>query len=292
MRLHPAPLAHVPPERFGLVVAAVALLALLATAGSTAGARRPRSVGPSVHALMTPVGVVLGSLATVVAVSPPLERATATSFGAHMTQHLLLVAVAAPLLAAVRLHHLVAVGAGLRRSPRWRAASAVVRETFALHRHPVAHVAAATVASVTVLLAWHVPALWEAAGQSAWVHGLEHAAMLGTAYWFWAVMLRRRTPAGAALLAIVVSAIAHGLLGAVLTFSPRPLYPSYAATSAGASDLADQQLAGLLMWVPGGAVHLVAAAAVTVAAIGRAERRMELREQRGRPGRDEAVAST
>ena len=93
----------------------------------------------------------------------------------------------------------------------------------------------------------HAPALiaWMAASHAA--HMAAHATLLGTALLFWSTVLRRR---GEAALWVLATLIHTGLLGALLTFAPRELYGAY--------PLADQQLAGLLMWVPGGLLYLAA----------------------------------
>jgi cytochrome c oxidase assembly factor CtaG len=84
---------------------------------------------------------------------------------------------------------------------------------------------------------------------------------MATALAFWWTALDRRTPMATALLAVWIVIVASGALGAVLTFAPRPIYRTYASADGG---LADQQLAGLLMWIPGG-VPLALAAVFVVA---------------------------
>lgn len=94
----------------------------------------------------------------------------------------------------------------------------------------------------------HAPALiaWMAASGTA--HLLAHGALLVTALAFWSAIARRS--AGEAALWVLATLIHTGILGAILTFAPRELYAGVA--------LADQQLAGLLMWVPGGFLYLAA----------------------------------
>jgi putative membrane protein len=106
--------------------------------------------------------------------------------------------------------------------------------------------AAAFVLHGTVVWLAHAPALiaWMAADKA--VHMLAHAALFGSACLFWSCLLRRR----AAALWVLATMIHTGILGALLTFAPRELYASYS--------LADQQLAGLVMWVPGGLLYIAA----------------------------------
>ncbi len=112
--------------------------------------------------------------------------------------------------------------------------------------------------------AWHAPPLFEAALVNPPLHMLEHASFVLTAIWFWSALLAsvrspsRRLGAGVAILATLIHS---GILGAILTFAPRPIYAVYRddALTLGVDALADQQLAGLVMWVPGGVIYLVAA---------------------------------
>jgi putative membrane protein len=111
-----------------------------------------------------------------------------------------------------------------------------------------------------MLWLWHAPALFEAAVERHWLHTLEHACFFGTALLFWQAALdaRTRRRAGPALLAAFVTFMHSGLLGGLITMAPQPLYAAYAGRSTvwGLTALDDQQLAGLLMWVPLGLPYL------------------------------------
>ena len=111
--------------------------------------------------------------------------------------------------------------------------------------------------------------------------------MLASALTFWWPIARpRRTHAGLGVFLLFLSLMASGLLAALLVFAPRAWY-AYGATEAwGLSPLQDQQLAGAVMWVPGGAVHVVAGATVLMRWL-RAEEELTARAQRG--GRTAAV---
>lgn len=93
----------------------------------------------------------------------------------------------------------------------------------------------------------HAPAViaWMAASHAT--HMLAHVALFGTGLLFWWALLRR---SGEAALWVLATMIHTGVLGALLTFAPRELYSGYS--------LADQQLAGLVMWVLGGFLYLAA----------------------------------
>jgi len=165
-----------------------------------------------------------GGVAVLVFVSP-LCALTVALFAARGLHHLLLIGVLAPALALAL---------------PWRT------------RGPGMAFGALSVA----LWAWHVPAVYAAAWDHASVYWLMQAALLVPAWAFWSVMLNaERGLAGGITAALPVAALAGqmGLIGAILTYAPRPLYPEHwALTDAfGLSPLADQQLAGLVMWVPG-----------------------------------------
>jgi putative membrane protein len=196
----------------------------------------------------------------------PLEALAARSFALHMLQHMLLIALAAPLLVlgapeAPLLHALpprlrgatAALGAHVRRSPL----GALARPVPAMILHALA------------IWGWHLPQAFEAALRTPWVHAAEHASFLGTGLLFWwSVRHTARAAAGAqglAALAVLATLIHTGLLGALLTFAGRPLYATSGSPPWGLSALEDQQLAGLIMWVPGGVLYLAAGLALVAA---------------------------
>lgn len=197
-----------------------------------------------------------GLVALALAVLWPFDAWAAYALSAHVAQHMLLLALAPPLLVIARPARLLAgcVPARLRTTVERCAATSMRR----LH----APLGLATLVHVVVLWTWHLPAATSAALVSEPVHRLMLASVLLAGLWFWsAVLARLHTRDGAiagALVALVTAMMLMGFLGALLTFSPRLLYPAYTdrALLAGLDALADQQLAGLLMWVPGGLPYL------------------------------------
>lgn len=193
--------------------------------------------------------LALASLAGVAALrSAPADRKRSRAFGLGMAALVLafvspLCALTVALFSARAVHHLVLIGV----------AAPALALAFPLPRAPVR---AAWAALSVALLGWHVPALYAAAWDSALVYWLMQAALLIPAWAFWSAVVARAanplTPfAHAALIAGLAGLM--GFLGAVLTFAPRTMYPEHlTGTEAfGLSLLADQQLAGLIMWVPG-----------------------------------------
>ncbi|MET0269554.1 MAG: cytochrome c oxidase assembly protein [Sphingomonas sp.] len=165
-------------------------------------------------------GLATAAVAAVVFVSPLCALSVAL-FAGRAVHHLLLVAVAAPL---------AAIAWPPRRAPG---------------------VAPALAIASGVLWAWHLPLLYDAALENMALYWLMQASLLGSAWAYWAA-IRAASPAGA-LAGIAAGAGQMGLLGAILTFAPRPLYAAHLLTTAGfgLGPLADQQFAGLVMWVPG-----------------------------------------
>ena len=165
---------------------------------------------------------------TVVFVSPLCALSSAL-FAARTVHHVLLVAVAAPLIAG------------------------------SLPKRPAGPLALATAAQAMVFWAWHVPTAYGWALSNDAVYWLMQASLLGTAVWFWAAV--RRASAPGAVAALLLAMVAMGLLGALLTFTGQPVYaPHFLTTAAwGLSPLEDQQAAGLIMWAPAAAVYLAAA---------------------------------
>jgi len=179
-----------------------------------------------------------GWVVLAIAFVSPLCALTVALFSARVAHHVLLVAVAAPLLAL-----------GLRGgSPRWLTAA------FILH--------------TAVFWVWHVPDIYAAALASDPVYWVMQASLLGSAVLMWRAIFT--APAGAAAGVLLGSVVQMGLLGALLTFAPRALYlPHLATTEAfGLSPLADQQLAGAAMWVLGSLPYLGVALWLLVSVLG------------------------
>lgn len=204
-----------------------------------------------------------GLAAVAVALLTPLDGMAAELASAHMVQHVLLVLVAAPLLALAGPSHRL-----LRGLPRrLRRASGPVRRRLGLSpptRRLRSAAAAIWLLHVVVLWGWHAAVLYDAALRSPVVHAVEHATFLATAVLFWVVVAsvrdRRGIADGTAILLVFTMSLQSVFLSALLTFAPTPWYEGYATTTAawGLDRLADQQLAGVIMWVPAGAVYLVA----------------------------------
>lgn len=123
--------------------------------------------------------------------------------------------------------------------------------------------------------------LYEATLDTGWIHALQHICFLGTALLFWWTLVHGRYGRigyGAAFVYVFTTALHTSILGALMTFTQRVWYPIYEGrTSAwNLSPLEDQQLGGLIMWIPSGLVFLVVGLAMFAAWIGESERRQRL----------------
>ncbi|CAN5626331.1 hypothetical protein BH24CHL1_BH24CHL1_14610 [soil metagenome] len=206
-----------------------------------------------------------GMLALLIALVSPLDPLGGALFTAHMVQHLVLMLVAAPLL--VYASPLAPMMVAMPRSLRSRAGSVMsvrpVRTIFGAVRNPLVVWSLQAV----VLWMWHIPSLYDAALSSQRVHAAEHIAFLSTAGLFWWTLIqphgRRVLGLGTGVIFVFTAGVQSSALGALLTFAPTLWYeghqPFVAAWNTTA--LQDQQLAGLLMWVPAGVVYLLAALA-------------------------------
>jgi putative membrane protein len=222
-----------------------------------------------------------GLLVLVAAIDSPVDSYADRLFWVHMVQHVLLTMVAPPLLL---------IG---RPWPRCvRVLPLRVRRGLARGLHACRILAAPIVAFVLfngVLLAWHVPALFDLTLRNEGVHDLEHALFLTTAMLFWAHLAptsrrpRLRVPQRVAygVGAILVSWV----LAVVLGFASHPLYGHYAALAhrpGGLSALADQQLAAGIMWVPASIPFTIAVLAAAYNLLGQTDERAAVRDLRPR----------
>ncbi|RYH00789.1 cytochrome c oxidase assembly protein [Salipiger sp. IMCC34102] len=167
----------------------------------------------------------------VVAFVSPLCALSAALFSARVVHHVLLVAVAAPLIASAW--------------PARRTCQAVP----------------AFVVATAVLWGWHLPVAYDAALGHVGVYWLMQVSLLASAIWMWRAILAPGLSAVEALSLTVAAFAQMGMLGAILTFAPDPLYAAHviAPYAWGLTPLQDQQLGGVLMWVPAGLPYAVLA---------------------------------
>ena len=246
-RLDPLPLLAL-ASAAGLYM--VGFLALRASAGTR---------GPVSTRQASSFGAGLAVIA--IALVSPLEALSESLFSAHMVQHLLLTLVAPPLLV---LGAPLQVGVWALPGHRRRAAGRLLGAA----ERALPHRAAVGLASFAAFFwLWHLPTLYEAAVAHTPIHVLEHTTLLLGALLFWDSVVRARADRRwMGLPLLLTGAVQGGLLAVLLTFTGRAWYPVHRPTVLqwGLTPLQDQQLAGVIMWVPGGVVYLLAAALLFV----------------------------
>jgi cytochrome c oxidase assembly factor CtaG len=211
----------------------------------------------------------------------PLHTLGTALFAAHMVQHEVLMLVAAPLLVLGRPLPLFLRALPLpwrRQLGKWGTS---LQSSWCVLTHPLV----AWAVHAAALWVWHLPRLFQATLTSAQVHAWQHLSFFGTALCFWWALLSGRGGLhgyGVAILAVFTTALHSSLLGALLTLAPTPWYPAYAhsTTAWGLTPLEDQQLGGLVMWIPAGVVYLLAALALGAGWLRAIERQMRCQARR------------
>jgi cytochrome c oxidase assembly factor CtaG len=207
----------------------------------------------------------LGWLTLAVALISPLHWTGERLFTAHMIEHGMVMAVAAPLIAFAR-----PVGAMAWAVPQRVATilgSAGTRVTHWRLWRFVSHPVAAALVHGVAIWAWHAPVLYQAALDHVWVHRLQHASFFVTALLFWWSLWHgrlRERGYGIAVFCLFITSVHTGVLGILLTLSRHLWYPQQGTLAAefGLTPLEDQQLAGLVMGVPMGLIYTAAALAL------------------------------
>lgn len=248
------------PWLLALMFASAALYAmglrrLWAQAGTGRGVRSAEAIA-----------FALGWLSLAAALVSPLDTLGGALFSAHMVQHELLMVVAAPLLVLGRPLAIWAWGL----SPAWRRVlgrafqSRAWAGPWAVLTDPLAAWALHAIA----LWAWHIPALFDGALRSEGLHILQHLSFFVSALFFWWAVLghdpRGRYGAGHSFAYLFTTMLHTSALGALLALAPTPWYAPYVETTVafGLDPVDDQQLGGLIMWVPAALAYVIAGLAV------------------------------
>lgn len=226
-----------------LVTYTIGLVRLTRRAGTN---RRP----PLTRMLAMGGGVLVVELS----LASPLDDLADHLLSAHMAQHLLLMLMAAPLLVWARPAPYLVWGLPmpLRRGVAYLWNPAGASELIRYLKRPA--ISWGTFCGVVLL--WHVPAIYRWAIGGEVRHSLMHLSFLGSGILFWSVVLDAGRPRGlnhaASALFVFSAALVTGLPGALITFARQPLYvlTPTPPNATGLTVLADQQLAGLMMWIP------------------------------------------
>jgi putative membrane protein len=221
---------------------------------------------------------VLGTVTALVALVSPLDRLSDDLFSAHMSQHELLMVVAAPLVVlgrpfaayvwALPFSIRRAVGRGTRQPAVRGASQFISAPLFALVLH-----------AVTRWL-WHLPSLFEAAMRHEALHAFQHLTFFGSAALFWWALVHGRygrAGYGLSVLFVFATALHTSILGVLIGVAPRLIYHIYQQRTQihGWQPVDDQALAGIIMWVPSGVLFTLCGLALFAVWLGEAERRAQ-----------------
>lgn len=201
--------------------------------------------------------LVLGIATLAVLWLGPLPELATTSFSAHMTLHMGVVAIGAPLLA-------VSV-AGTRFDPAMRAPSLFPPVPWSL-------------LELVVVWTWHAPALHHAARDGVGAFVLEQTSFLVSGFVVWIAAFGggarlRADRTGAGMLALLLTSMHMTLLGAVLALAPRPLF-AHGHAHGGLSPLDDQHVGGAIMLLVGGVSYLAGGLWLAARLLGRVRERL------------------
>jgi putative membrane protein len=198
------------------------------------------------------------------ALASPLDGAGSYGFWAHMVQHEVLMIVSAPLMVLGR-----PFGVWIWAMPaKWRggAGKATRWPVLAWCWDMITRPLHAWILHFAALWVWHVPALFQAGLVDNGIHALQHASFLFSALLFWWAVLGKHGAhsmhhsRGAAIVYLFTTMMHTGALGALFTMSETVWYPLYGNRPSlfGLTALEDQQLGGLIMWIPGGLAYVIA----------------------------------
>lgn len=237
---------------------------------------------PGSHAKDRAGAFAAGWGALALALVSPLHRLGGSLFSAHMVQHEILMLVAAPLL--VWSQPAIAFLWALPK--RWRIETGTICRMRAVQTlwRLLTQPATAWSLHAAALWIWHIPALFQMTLASEWVHTGQHLSFFLTALLFWWALLHGRQGRyayGAAVVYVFTTALHNSVLGALLTFARVAWYPAYGQSPAvwGLTPLEDQQLAGLIMWVPAGVVFVIAGLFLFSAWLRESDKRLLLRSR-------------
>jgi putative membrane protein len=203
-----------------------------------------------------------GWLILTLALTSPLHEAGERSFTMHMIEHELIMLVATLLLAASGAGGVLAWGLPRRLRLALRGSwKSPLQSLWRRLTEPVT----ATIVQGAIMWAWHAPILFDRALDSFGWHVAQHASFFASSLLFWWAMLHPRGGSkgyGVPAACLFATSLIGGALGALMSLSSSPWYADYAAmgmTGIGLDPVDDQRLAGLIMWIPGGAFHGAAA---------------------------------
>ena len=207
------------------------------------------------HVIYFALGLILIFVALV---SPIDSLSNIALFSAHMVQHILLMLLASACLLLGTPGYWIRA---LYDLPVFKRLLPIVTQPLII-----------LITFNVVMWIWHVPALYEGALRNPNVHIVEHLMFLAFGVLMWLPVIHDVPPGHvlsypARMAYLFACMVSSSILGAIFTFAPKIVFPFYgnAPLAFGLAPITDQQLAGLIMWVPGSGVFFVAILAVFAA---------------------------
>jgi len=224
------------------------------------------------------ISFLAGWLSLLIALDSPIHELGEQLFWIHMSQHEIMMLISAPLLVLGR--PLIVFTWAMPES--WRQPLARIgrwKLTSSLWNFATLPLIAWMLHALALWL-WHVPVLFDATLSSDFMHAMQHISFLGTALLFWWALIcghRGKLGYGGALLYVFTTAVHTSVLGALLTFSSRAWYSPYFATAPAwhLTALEDQQLGGLIMWIPAGTLLVLVSLGLLLRWIAESDRRWQ-----------------
>ena len=251
--------------RFLIAVTCLLFIASVAYARGVARLWRKAGTGRGIR-IADVVRFVLGMAALAVALLSPIDALAPHSFALHMIEHEMLMVIAAPLLVLSR--PLEAWAFALPRNARHTLSACARLPALVRFFDAMTAPVSATAVHAIALWVWHVPVLFAAALASEPLHVLQHLCFFASALAFWWAVFggAGRSPQPVSLACLFATMLQTSALGALITLAPSPWYAGAVdARVFGLTPLADQQLGGLIMWLPGGGAYVVVALAIVAA---------------------------
>lgn len=248
--------AHLVPVGFGealSVALAVVTWVALALTYHRGWQRSPRPRPGRLASFLTGTALVL------IVVSPPLEHLAEDLVSVHMVQHIVMLLVGTPLIVVSRPMDNLLRGLP-RRGRKFIGSRRIDLGLTPARTGRIVRPALVWLVYGVAIWFWHGAVPYEMAVRNVWVHLFEHVVFLIAGLAFWSMVLVARptgVSAGFRVLMVFTTAFHSVLLGALITFSDTVWYAGYVPTTLamGLDPLADQRLAGLLMWIPGGLIY-------------------------------------
>jgi len=228
--------------------------------GQSDGAGRTLATVPRLAAYLGGLGILA------IALMSPIDSLGGQLFLMHMIQHLLTIMIAAPLLWLGSPFPIILWGlpANARRfSSRLMSRKSLFRQALSVMTRP----GISWMIFIIFFIGWHDPNAYNLALRREWVHDLEHLTFFGSAMLYWwhvtgaGPRIHGRFPEWARIAYLLAMIPPNMMTGVTISFSSAPLYTYYESIPRfwGFSVMEDQMIGGVIMWIPGSMMYILAA---------------------------------